>query len=44
MQTVECDYLVIGSGLAGLSAALKLSTFGHVVVLAKKQLEDSNST
>ena len=29
------DYLVIGSGLAGLSAAIELSQYGHVLVATK---------
>ena len=43
MRTIECDYLVIGSGLAGLTAALALSRHGRVVVLTKKAVNDSNS-
>jgi len=34
------DILVIGSGAAGLSAALHLANFGTVVVLSKGQLSD----
>lgn len=43
MKPIECDYLVIGCGLSGLTAALKLAPHGHVVVLAKKGPMDSNS-
>ncbi len=38
-----CEYLVIGSGLAGLTAALKLAAFGRVILASKKRLSDSNS-
>jgi len=37
------DYLVIGSGIAGLYTALKASEFGRVIVLTKKTLKDSNT-
>ncbi|MCK9221989.1 MAG: L-aspartate oxidase [Limnochordia bacterium] len=37
------DYLVIGSGIAGLFAALNLAEHGKVVLLTKCSLEDSNS-
>jgi len=43
MQTLDCDYLVIGSGLAGLSAALELAEHGSVIVSTKKQEELSSS-
>jgi L-aspartate oxidase len=34
---VETDYLVIGSGIAGLSFALRVSQWGNVVVVTKKR-------
>lgn len=37
------DYLVIGSGIAGLFTALKASELGQVIVLTKKTLKDSNT-
>src|SRR5574341_1873551 len=37
------DFLLIGSGLAGLYAALYASRFGKVAVLTKSTLEESNS-
>ena len=37
------DYLIIGSGIAGLSLALRLSEFGTVSVITKKQKAESNT-
>ncbi|MFZ1321962.1 MAG: L-aspartate oxidase [Ignavibacteria bacterium] len=37
------DFLIIGSGIAGLSLALKLSAFGKVIVITKKQKSESNT-
>lgn len=37
------DYLIIGSGIAGLSLALKLSTLGKVTIITKKHKADSNT-
>ncbi|MCX5780286.1 MAG: FAD-dependent oxidoreductase, partial [Firmicutes bacterium] len=37
------DFLIIGSGIAGLFTAIKASAHGHVVVLTKKTLKDSNT-
>src|ERR1700757_2861998 len=37
------DFLIIGSGLAGLYAALYASKFGKVALLTKSTLEESNS-
>lgn len=37
------DYLIIGSGIAGLFTALKASKLGRVMVLTKKTLKDSNT-
>lgn len=37
------DYLIIGSGIAGLSLALKLSRLGSVSVITKKQKAESNT-
>jgi glycine/D-amino acid oxidase-like deaminating enzyme len=30
-----CDYLIIGSGIAGLSLALKAATRGSVIIVPK---------
>ncbi|MEK6953808.1 MAG: L-aspartate oxidase [Candidatus Micrarchaeota archaeon] len=40
---METDILVIGSGIAGLSLALKASKIGQVVVATKKAAFDSNT-
>ncbi len=37
------EYLVIGTGIAGLYSALKASRTGEVTILTKKKLEDSNT-
>ena len=39
----RCDFLVIGSGIAGLSYALHAASFGAVVVITKKGEKDSNT-
>jgi len=38
------DYLVIGSGLAGLSFALKAAASGSVALVTKTRLEESNTS
>ncbi len=43
MKTIDGDYLVVGSGLAGLTAALKLAGSGRVILATKCALDDSNS-
>ncbi|NIS09435.1 MAG: FAD-binding protein, partial [Candidatus Dadabacteria bacterium] len=40
---VHSDFLVIGSGLAGLYSAFYASKFGEVSVVTKSTLEQSNS-
>ncbi|MEO8447396.1 MAG: L-aspartate oxidase [bacterium] len=37
------EYLIIGSGIAGLSLALKLSSLGTVTIITKKQKAESNT-
>ena len=41
---LDCDFLVIGAGLAGLSAALELAPHGRVILCAKRGLGKSNSS
>ncbi len=42
MQSVT-DYLVIGSGLAGFSFALKAAQHGNVAIITKKEHKESNT-
>ena len=37
------DFLVIGSGIAGMSYALKVAKHGRVAIVAKNSLEDANT-
>ncbi len=39
----SCDFLVIGTGLAGLSYALNVADHGTVILLTKAQLEETNT-
>lgn len=41
---IQTDYLVIGSGLAGLSFALKVAETGTVTIITKTKLEESNTS
>jgi len=38
------DFLVIGSGLAGLSFALKAAEYGTVAVVTKREINEANTT
>lgn len=42
-QPIQTDFLVIGSGIAGLFFALKASDYGSVTVLTKKDKAESNT-
>src|SRR5258707_4918455 len=39
----ETDYIVVGAGVAGLRAAIGLAEAGRVLVLAKREVTDSNT-
>ena len=43
MKTVDCDYFIVGSGMAGLMSALHLASYGKVTVVTKGRLQDCNS-
>src|SRR5262252_2093661 len=43
MVSVRGDFLVIGSGVAGLRAALSLAEAGDVIVLTKADPRESNT-
>jgi L-aspartate oxidase len=40
---LETDYLVIGSGIAGLSFALRAAEHGKVLIVTKRAIEESNT-
>jgi len=40
---VTCDYLVLGSGVAGLSFALEAAKHGDVIVVTKRAADESNT-
>jgi len=40
---LQCDVLIIGSGLAGLTSALKLAEHKKVLIVSKREIEDSSS-
>src|SRR5437879_5909315 len=42
-QTKEFDYLILGSGIAGLSCALKIARQGRVAIITKKDRAESNT-
>ncbi len=43
MKIVDCDYFVVGSGMAGLMSALHLASYGKVVVATKGKLSECNT-
>jgi L-aspartate oxidase len=43
MKIIDCDYLVLGSGIAGLMSALHLAKYGRVLVVTKKGRAESNT-
>jgi len=40
---LKTDFLVVGSGIAGLNFALKVATYGNVTVVTKKEIIESNT-
>jgi L-aspartate oxidase len=40
---LSCDFLVLGSGLAGLSFALKVADHGQVMIVSKTKVEGANT-
>src|SRR6202161_1485474 len=42
-QTERVDFLVIGAGIACLSAAIRLGNVGRVLVVTKEELGESNT-
>ena len=44
MDTLECEFLIIGSGIAGLRAAVELVDAGRVLVLTKGGPDDGSTT
>ncbi|OQX86914.1 L-aspartate oxidase, partial [candidate division KSB1 bacterium 4484_87] len=42
-MTIETDVLIIGSGIAGLSLALKLADHADVTIITKKDKAESNT-
>ncbi|MCP3926040.1 MAG: L-aspartate oxidase [Desulfobacterales bacterium] len=41
---IKTDFLIIGSGVAGLMFALKVAEHGDVTIVTKKEVMDSNTT
>ncbi len=44
MEVVKTDILIIGSGIAGLSLALKLRDLGEVTILTKKRVFETSTS
>lgn len=44
MEPEQCQFLAIGSGLAGLTFALHAADFGEVVVLTKAEVAEANTS
>jgi len=44
VNRLECDFLVVGSGIAGLTFALRCAPFGRVAVVTKAELANTNTS
>lgn len=44
MRILDCDYLVVGSGIAGSMAAMRLAGHGRVLLVTKRALDEANTT
>ncbi len=42
-MNIKVDFLVIGSGIAGLSFALKVAEYGKVCIISKTKLDETNT-
>ena len=42
-QSIQTDILIVGSGAAGLFAALQIPAEKHVLLITKKEAEQSDS-
>ena len=42
-MALQCDYLVIGSGVAGLAFALEAAQHGDVILVTKRDADESNT-
>lgn len=40
----HCDFLIVGGGIAGLSAALEASKYGKVIILTKSEIGETATT
>jgi len=42
-MSYQTDFLIVGTGVAGLSLAIKLASYGSVIVITKKGATDTNT-
>jgi L-aspartate oxidase len=43
MASCKADFLIIGSGIAGLVAAYRAKEYGSVMIITKEKAQDSNT-
>lgn len=43
LEIKRCNFLIIGSGVAGLNAAIEAANYGNVIILTKSTLHQSSS-